>query len=169
MSKKLDRAIRLLLLVPFVAAMIIYGSTKPEPHAWTITFDTRYIMNTGSYLMNDVCHVELQRTSTIVPLDSNVLVYARQIGLTNSTDWVQLLPVRTIEAHMSPGCDYALENATNYNVNVTVDYVPPSPVITNKLLEAQALITKGFMPILPESGIKLVVPQMQFETENSNE
>ena len=169
MKTHLDKIVSACLLVPFVAAMIIYGSTKPAPHGWTITFDTRYIMNTGSYLTNDVCHVELQRTSTIVPLDSNVLVYARQIGLTNSTDWVQLSPVRTIEAHMSPGCDYALENATNYNVNVTVDYVPPSPVITNKLLKVQALISKGFVPILPESGIKLVVPQMQFETENTNE
>ena len=169
MTKKLDRAIRLALLAPFIAAMIIYGSTKPAPHGWTITFDTRYIVNTGSYLTNDVCHIELQRSSTIVPLDSNVLVYARQIGMTNSTDWVQLFPVRTIEAHMSPGCDYALANATNYNVNVTVDYVPPSPVITNKLLEVQALISKGFVPILPESGIKAVVPQLKFETENTDE
>lgn len=170
MKTYLDKIVSACLLVPFVAGMILYGGSKHA--AGSISFDTRYVMNDaahgGSYLSNDVCHVALQRTSAVVPLDSRVLVFATPLG-GEAANAVQLLPERTIQDHINGGCDYALENATNYNVFVTADYVPPTPEITNKVLRASALVAKGWTPVLPESPCPFVIPGASPAMENANE
>lgn len=157
--KSLDKAISYLLAAPFVIAMIVYGSTKPPPAPQTgrFIFDARYLVDGGSYLSNDVAHVAVAKTVSIIPDDTPVLVYARQVGSTNVENWVQLLPQRTIAQHPA---DYALANATNYDVSVTADYVPPSPVITNLLFEAGCKIIKGN---IPSSSLPLVVPRSILE------
>lgn len=100
----------------------------------TISFD-RLIADAGSYLTNDVVHVAATNAADYAAFDfsaSPLLVYARPVGSTNSADWAELEPRRTFGEQPA---DWHLPNATNYNVLVVVDYVPPSPVHTNGVLE----------------------------------
>lgn len=100
----------------------------------TILLD-RLIADAGSYLTNDVVYVAATNAAAYAQFDfsaSPLLVYARPVGSTNSADWVELEPRRTF-GELPAG--WHLPNATNYNVLVTVDYVPPSPVHTNGVYE----------------------------------
>lgn len=100
----------------------------------TIWLD-RLIADAGSYLTNDVVHVAATNAAAYASFDfsaSPLLVYARPVGSTNSADWAELAPRRTFGEQPA---DWHLQNATNYDVCVTVDYVPPSPVHTNGVYE----------------------------------
>ena len=66
-----------------------------------------------------------------------MLVYAREHGLTNATDWIELTPRRTFAQLPA---DYAIVNATNHNFMIYLDYVPPSPVHTNGVFELRGFI-----------------------------
>lgn len=110
----------------------------------TISFD-RLIADAGSYLTNDVVHVAATNAAAYASFDfsaSPLLVYARPVGSTNSADWAELAPRRTFGEQPA---DWHLPNATNYNVLVAVDYVPPSPVHTNGVYEL-----RGF--VVPSAG-----------------
>ena len=110
----------------------------------TISFD-RLIADAGSYLTNDVVHVAATNAAAYASFDfsaSPLLVYARPVGSTNSADWAELEPRRTFGEQPA---DWHLPNATNYNVLVAVDYVPPSPVHTNGVYEL-----RGF--VVPSAG-----------------
>lgn len=157
MPNKLDKLVRFALLAPFVAAMVIHGSTKPPPGPRTgrITFDTRYITDTGSYLTNDTVHIALAKTSAIIPDSTPVLVHAREVGSTNAEDWVELSPRLTIAGFPH---DYTLAGATNYDVDVMADYVPPAPVVTNDVLVVNALAAKDSTP--PGATLAAVLPQV---------
>lgn len=105
----------------------------------TISFD-RLIADAGSYLTNDVVHVAATNAAAYASFDfsaSPLLVYARPVGSTNSADWAELEPRRTFGEQPA---DWHLPNATNYNVLVTVDYVPPSPVHTNGVYELRGFV-----------------------------
>ena len=62
----------------------------------TVTVDDPYIQNAGSYLTNDVAHASVRKRTNMLPDDTEILVYARQVDLTNATDWVRLEPHLTL-------------------------------------------------------------------------
>lgn len=146
---------RIAILVSSIFAIVALADETPGGRTGRFIFDTRYLADTGSYLTNDTCHVALTKTANVIPDDTEVLVYARPVSSTNATDWVQLLPLRTIAEHPA---DYYLANAISNDVMVTANYVPPSPVITNFLFTTACKICLG---ITPTTSLPLVVPHAE--------
>jgi hypothetical protein len=125
-------------------ACILYGGRKG-----TVTVNDPYIQNAGSYLTNDVAHVSITKRTNMLPDDTEILVYARQVDLTNATDWVRLEPHLTLAQHLLVegvySWEYALPNATNHDVLVAANFTPAPTVHTNGVWQI-----KGFM--IPGSG-----------------
>ena len=99
-----------------------------------------YISNSGSYLTNDVAHISIAKRSALLPDDTSILVYARQVDSTNVADWVRLSPHLTYADHPH---DYALPNATNYDVMVAADFVPAPTVHTNGVWQIKGFTIPG--------------------------
>lgn len=116
-------------------ACILYGGRKG-----TVTVSDPYIVNSGSYLTNDVAHISIAKRTPILPDDTEILVYARQVDLTNATDWVRLEPHLTFADHPH---DYALANATNHDVMVAANYVPAPTVHTNGVWQMKGFTIPG--------------------------
>ena len=85
----------------------------------TVTVSDPYIMNAGSYLTNDVAHVAL---------------------LEGCADWVRLTPHLTFADHPY---DYALVNATNYDVMVAANFTPAPTVHTNGVWQMKGFTIPG--------------------------
>lgn len=105
-----------------------------------VTVTDPYIQNDGSYLTNDVAHVAITKRTPILPDDTEILVYARQVDLTNATDWVRLEPHLTFVDHPY---DYSLQNATNYDVMVAASYTPAPTVHTNGVWKMKGFTIPG--------------------------
>lgn len=116
-------------------ACILYGGRKG-----TVTVSDPYIVNSGSYLTNDVAHISIAKRTQLLPDNTEILVYARQVDQTNATDWVRLEPHLTFAEHPY---DYALANATNYDVMVAANYVPEPTVHTNGVWQIKGFIIPG--------------------------
>lgn len=123
----------------------------------TFIFDTRYVVNNGSYLTNDVCHIALMKTASLIPDSTEVLCYHRGIDQTNAEDWVQFTPVLTIADFPH---DYYLENAISNDVSVTANYIPPSPIVTNLLFTTSMKVAFGAITV---NQLPLVVPGSHLE------
>lgn len=108
----------------------------------SVTVSDPYVLNAGSYLTNDVVHIAIAKRTPLLPDTTEILVYARQVDQTNATDWVRLEPHLTFADHPY---DYALSNATNYDVMVAANFTPEPTVHTNGVWQA-----KGFM--IPGTG-----------------
>ena len=106
----------------------------------TVTVSDPYIVNDGSYLTNDVAHVAIAKRTPILPDDTEILVYARQVDSTNATDWVRLTPHLTFADHPY---DYALPNATNHDVMVAASYTPAPTVHTNGVWQMKGFTIPG--------------------------
>ena len=106
----------------------------------TVTVSDPYISNSGSYLTNDVAHISIAKRSPLLPDDTSILVYARQVDSTNVTDWVRLSPHLTFADHPY---DYALPNATNYDVMVAADFTPAPTVHTNGVWQIKGFTIPG--------------------------
>lgn len=120
-------------LAAFCAILAQKGST------YNISFDA-FIADAGSYATNDVLHVAATNSGSYAQFDfadCDLLVYRRQHGQTNATDWAECTPRRKFG---DLPCDYTVPNATNYNYLVVVDYVPPSPVHTNGVFEMRGFV-----------------------------
>lgn len=102
-----------------VALAAQYGGSKGI--IGRVNVSDPYIQDAGSYLTNDVCHVALAKRTALLPDDTEIFVYARELAQTNAADWVRLTPYLPLSAHPH---DYALPNATNHNVLVAANYVP---------------------------------------------
>lgn len=107
-----------------------------------------FLENAGCYSTNDVVHVEIKAASPYLPADFNVLVYCRDGESTNAEDWTQLSPTyRWSEyAATSNGArfvEYALADATNYNVAVYADFVPEPTVRTNGVWQIRGFVIPG--------------------------
>ena len=118
---KAPRSLHAILAALTVAVTTIGGTKRPM-------VNDPYIMDDGSYMTNDVVHVAIAKRTPLLPDDTDILVFAREIGLTNAADWLRLDPHLTFADHPY---DYALANATNYEVMVAASYVPPPSVHTN--------------------------------------
>lgn len=106
----------------------------------TVTVSDPYIANDGSYLTNDVAHVAIAKRTPLLPNDTEILVYARQVDSTNVTDWVRLSPHLTFADHPF---DYALPNATNHDVMVAADFTPAPTVHTNGVWQMKGFTIPG--------------------------
>lgn len=106
----------------------------------TVTVSDPYIVNAGSYLTNDVAHVAIAKLTPLLPNDTDILVYARQVDSTNVTDWVRLSPHLTFADHPY---DYSLPNATNYDVMVAADFTPAPTVHTNGVWQMKGFTIPG--------------------------
>ena len=106
----------------------------------SVTVSDPYIQNDGSYLTNDVAHVAIAKRTPLLPDDTEILVYARQVDLTNATDWVRLSPHLTFAGHPY---DYALPNATNHDVMVAANFTPAPTVHTNGVWQMKGFIIPG--------------------------
>ena len=127
----------------------------------TVVVSDPYIKDSGSYLTNDVAHVAIAKRSQLLPDDTEILVYARQVDLTNATDWVRLEPHLTLAQHLLvEGVyyhDYTLVNATNFDVIVAANFTPEQTIHTNGVLQI-----KGFM--IPGTG-KAAFPNTRIRKE----
>lgn len=125
------------MLAVVAAWAILYGGSKGH-----VTVSDPYITDAGSYLTNDIAHVSIAKRTPILPDETEILVYAREVSSEDPAEWVRLSPHLTLADHPY---DYALPNATNYNVMVAASYVPAPSVHTNGVWQI-----KGF--IIPGSG-----------------
>ena len=126
-----------------LAVVCTINAQKPNPPV--ITVDS-FLADAGSYATNDVLHVAVTNAPAYAGIDFSscpVLVYARPRGLSDAPEWEELLPRRTFSELPA---DYAIEDATNYNYLVYLDYVPPSPVHTNGVFELRGFVVPGDEP-----------------------
>ena len=105
-----------------------------------VTVSDPYITTDGSYLTTDVAHVAIAKRTLLLPDDTEILVYARQVDLTNATDWVRLNPHLTFADHPH---DYALPLATNYDVIVAANFAPAPTVHTNGVWQMKGFTIPG--------------------------
>ena len=151
--RSLDKSAWLLLVFLAVWA-IAYGGSKGR-----ISFNgERYIRNDGSYYTNDAVHIAIAKVSSLLPDDTDILVYARPMASSNAVDWVRLAPFLTFADHPY---NYALPNATNYNILVASSYVPVT-VHTNGVWSIP-----GF--IIPETGGKAGFKNTRILIKEDNE
>ena len=106
-----------------------------------------YVQDAGSFLTNDVAHVSIRKRVQMLPDDTEILVYARQVDLTNATDWVRLEPHLTLAQHLLVegvySWEYALPNATNHDVMVAANFTPAPTVHTNGVWQMKGFIIPG--------------------------
>ena len=139
------RSFRCFLAMLSVWAVAYGGSKGPSGR---VTVDDPYIRDAGSWLSpsNNVAHVAIAKRSPLLPDNTAILVYARELAQSNATDWVRITPHLTFADHPH---DYLLPGiATNYNVLVAADFTPAPTVHTNGVWSIN-----GF--IIPNSGGKM--------------
>ena len=128
-----DRAVRYALLVPFVAGMIVYGSTKARVTYPMTEAGRAYLVDRGSYVTNDFVHIDFERR--IVPDDAALVIERRGVASTNDTDWAEFL--RTTFAAFAVPTDLPCAGATNWTWIVYADWAPGPSVHTNGILETK--------------------------------
>ena len=128
-----DRAVRCALLGPFVAGMIVYGSTKARVTYPRTEAGRAYLVNRGSYVTNDFVHLDFERR--IVPDDAALVIERRGVASTNDTDWAEFL--RTTFAAFAVPADLPCADATNWTWIVYADWAPEPSVHTNGILETK--------------------------------
>ncbi len=122
-----------------VAMAVMYGGSKG-----IVTVNDPYIVNTGSYATNNILHISVAARFDFIPSDMEIVIWSRQDGLTNVTDWVQVTksggePFRLYECPL----DIPFTNATNYNYMVAANYVPPPVVHTNGVWSIKGFYIPG--------------------------
>ncbi len=112
-----------------------------------VTVADPYIQDAGSFLTNDVAHVSITKRVQMLPDDTEILVYARQVDLTNATDWVRLEPHLTLAQHLLVegvySWEYSLPNATNHDVMVAANFTPAPTVHTNGVWQMKGFTIPG--------------------------
>ena len=125
------------------AVCILYGGGK----GGRVRVDDPYIQDAGSYLTNDIAHVAISKRTQMLPDDTEILVYARQVDLTNATDWVRLEPHLTLAQHLLVegvySWEYSLPNATNHDVLVAANFTPAPTVHTNGVWQMKGFTIPG--------------------------
>lgn len=136
--RKAPRGFRCALAALSVWA-VAYGGSKPV--SGRITISDPYIADNGSYLTNNVAHVAIAKKSALLPDNTEILVYARELAQTNAADWVRLSPHLTFADHPH---DYQLAGlATNYNVMVAASFTPGPTVHTNGVWSITGFLIPG--------------------------
>lgn len=130
-----------------VAMAVIAVSCTLLARKGRVTVADPYIQDAGSFLTNDVAHVSITKRVQMLPDDTEILVYARQVDLTNATDWVRLEPHLTLAQHLLVegvySWEYALPNATNHDVMVAANFTPAPTVHTNGVWQIKGFTIPG--------------------------
>lgn len=122
-----------------LAAICSIVAQKPSPDTPTITVDA-LLRDVGCYATNNVFHAAVTNAPSYAGVDfsdCDLLVYARERASTDAASWFELTPRKKFSQQPA---DYAIENATNYNYMVYLNYVPPSPVHTNGVFELYGFV-----------------------------
>lgn len=115
---------------------------KPGPSGPTITIDA-LLRDVGCYATNDVFHAAVTNAPSYAGVDfsdCDLMVYARERASTNAASWFELTPRKKFSQQPA---DYAIENATNFDYMVYLNYVPPSPVHTNGVFELYGFVIEN--------------------------
>lgn len=120
-------------------AAVIVGGTKS-----TVSVNDPYIIDSGSYVTNDLVHVAISARFDFIGGGTEILIYSRELSQTNAEDWVKLVraeegPYRLSEFPL----DISFPNATNYNFLVAANYIPESTVHTNGVWQIKGFIVPG--------------------------
>ncbi len=133
MGRRLDRALRLALCAPLVAALVIHGSTKRATVSFPPTeAGVAYLVDRGSYVADD--HVHLDWVRRIVPDDADLVVERRPLASTNAQEWAAF--VTSAFADFAVPTNLPCAAATGWNWQVWADWTPPPSVLTNGVLHA---------------------------------
>lgn len=122
-----------------LAAVCSIVAQKPSPDTPTITVDA-LLRDVGCYATNNVFHAAVTNAPSYAGVDfsdCDLMVYARERASTNAASWFELTPRKKFSQQPA---DYAIENATNFNYMVYLNYVPPSPVHTNGVFELYGFV-----------------------------
>ena len=122
-----------------LAAICSIVAQKPSPDTPTITVDA-LLRDVGCYATNNVFHAAVTNAPSYAGVDfsdCDLMVYARERGSTDAASWFELTPRKKFSQQPA---DYAIENATNFNYMVYLNYVPPSPVHTNGVFELYGFV-----------------------------
>lgn len=122
-----------------LAAVCSIVAQKPSPDTPTITVDA-LLRDVGCYATNNVFHAAVTNAPSYAGVDfsdCDLMVYARERASTNAASWLELTPRKKFSQQPA---DYEIENATNFNYMVYLDYVPPSPVHTNGVFELHGFV-----------------------------
>ena len=139
--RRAARAARRRLRGPAVVAMAAMAAACTLfARKGSVSVSDPYIVNSGSYLTNDIAHVAIAKRTPLLPDDTEILVYARQVDSVDPSDWVRLSPHLTFADHPY---DYTLANATNYDVLVAADFTPAPTVHTNGVWQMMGFIIPG--------------------------
>ncbi len=122
-----------------LAAICSIVAQKPSPDTPTITVDA-LLRDVGCYATNNVFHAAVTNAPSYAGVDfsdCDLMVYARERASTNAASWFELTPRKKFSQQPA---DYAIENATNFNYMIYLNYVPPSPVHTNGVFELYGFV-----------------------------
>ena len=125
-----------------LAAVCSIVAQKPSPDRPTITVDA-LLRDVGCYATNDVFHAAVTNAPSYAGVDfseCDLMVYARERASSDAASWFELTPRKKFSQQPA---DYAIENATNYNYMVYLNYVPPSPVHTNGVFELYGFVIEN--------------------------
>lgn len=122
-----------------LAAICSIVAQKPSPDMPTITVDA-LLRDVGCYATNNVFHAAVTNAQNYAGVDfsdCDLMVYARERASSDAASWFELTPRKKFSQQPA---DYAIENATNFNYMVYLNYVPPSPVHTNGVFELYGFV-----------------------------
>ena len=125
-----------------LAAVCSIVAQKPSPATPTITVDA-LLRDVGCYATNNVFHAAVTNAPSYAGVDfsdCDLMVYARERASTDAASWFELTPRKKFSQQPA---DYAIENATNFNYIVCLNYVPPSPVHTNGVFELYGFVIEN--------------------------
>ena len=132
--KRKKLALALLALVA-----VIVGGTKSR-----VIVDDPYVRDSGSFVTNDFVHVAIVARYDFIPASMEVMIWSRELSLTNAEDWVRIVraeegPFRLAEFPI----DIPFPDATNYEFMVAANYVPEPTVHTNGVWQIKGFIVPG--------------------------
>lgn len=125
-----------------LAAICSIVAQKPSPDTPTITVDA-LLRDVGCYATNNVFHAAVTNAPSYAGVDfsdCDLMVYARERASSDAANWFELTPRKKFSQQPA---DYAIENATNFNYMVYLNYVPPSPVHTNGVFELYGFVIEN--------------------------
>lgn len=131
-----QRHVMILTALALVALEV--GGTK---HGSVTSGGDPYINVNGSYVTNDLVHVEVHKRYAWLPDGTSILIYSRELSQTNAEDWVKMSRIEGGDWRISEfPLDITFTNATNYNFLVASNYVPEPTVHTNGVWTAHGFV-----------------------------
>lgn len=142
------------VLALLAVGALIVGGTKPG----RVSVSDPYIRDAGSFVTNDYVHIAIEAKFDFIGADTEILIWSRDVALTNVEDWVQL-PGPFVLGDFP--ADIPFPAATNYNFLVASNYIPAPTVHTNGVWNIKGFIIPagvGSSPLSPPSPATFAFP-----------